>query len=134
MDAAATAREITPDLPEPTNSLRSIIIAIIFEVVLASTQQFYEFIESMQQWCTVDYISEVLNDSAKKMPKYFIKTCQAWKIKPLHIIVPTLILILYLSISTDEGYRMFYIVPMYKTLYMLDIQLNAMNSSERDKK
>ena len=47
MDAAATAREITPDLPEPANSLRSIMIAIIFEVLLASTQQFYEFIESM---------------------------------------------------------------------------------------
>ena len=88
----------------------------------------------MQQWCTVDYIMDILNDSTKKMPKYFIKTCQAWKIKPLHIIMPILILILYLSISTDEGYRMFYIVPMYKTLYMLDIQLNAMTASERDTK
>ena len=68
------------------------------------------------------------------MPKYFIKTCQAWKIKPQHITVPTLILIFYLSISTNEGYRMFYIVPMYKTLYMLDIELNAMTSTDRDKK
>ena len=115
MDAATTIRLSTPEPPEAKNSVKSMAIAIFFEITLACTQEFSEFIENMKEWCTLDFIMSRLEECIRRSPKSLLKLCQEYGVKPMRVLVPLLAFITLIALSSTEGYKIFFLIPIYKT-------------------
>ena len=76
----------------------------------------------------------LLEECIKRSPRIFIKKCHQFAIKPIRVLVPLLIFTVFLALSSTEGYKIFFALPIYKTLLLINPDSKPQSVNEREDK